>query len=199
MARDRGQADLVGIAAAAVAGRAGIGQHDIDVAVALLDEVEQAFERALGKDRIGTAKDKADVLLREQDPVAGCAESQVACQLALVGEVGGDAGSQAPHRKNRQSASRGRAGSRRREGIGATARRRALPAGEGGELDRRLLVEVGADEAPQPIGEARGARDGRPTHPHREVVHRLVDQIVLAPEIVAADLGLAAVDGRRRR
>ncbi len=195
MARERGQADLVGIGAAAVAGRAGVGQHDVDVAVALLDEVEKAVERALGKDRVGAAKDKADVLLREQDPVARRAKRQVARQLALAGEVGGDAGAQAADRKDRQSANRWPTGSRRREDIGASARRHALPAGKGRELDRRLFVEMGADELPQPISEARRARRGRPTHPHREIVHRFVDQVVFRPEIVAADLDLAAVDG----
>ena len=35
-----------------------------------------------------------------------------------------------------------------------------------------------------------------PCTQHREVVHRLVDEIILGPEIVAADQRVAAVDQR---
>ena len=80
-------------------------------------------------------------------------------------------------------------------GRGTGAGRHALAAGKARELHRRLLVEVGADELPQPIGEARRAGRRRAAHQHRQVVHRIVDEIVFGPEIVAADQRLAAVDG----
>ena len=193
--REGPQADVVVVGAAAVAGRAGVGQHDVDLAVALLDEVEQAIERALGKDRVGAADLEADILLRDADRVLRGAEDEIARQLALVGEVGGDAGAQPPHGEDRH-ATGGRArrdGQRERAGTGAG--RHALATGEARELHRRLLVEIGADELPQPVGEARGAGRGGAAHQHRQVVHRIVDEIVLGPQIVTADQRLATVDG----
>jgi hypothetical protein len=66
-----------------------------------------------------------------------------------------------------------------------------------GKLQERHVVGIAAaaDILPQPVDEADRAGRRRPLHAHREVVGRRVAEIVLRPQVMAADQRLAAVDG----
>src|SRR5213076_2971712 len=60
---------VVGISHAALALGARVGQYDVDVAAALAQEVDQPIDGAVGKQRVGPAQRKAQILQHDADLV----------------------------------------------------------------------------------------------------------------------------------
>ena len=152
------------------------------------------MERVLGKRRVGTAEREPDVFLRHADRVPRRPEHQVACQLALIGEVRGDAGTRA----GRPRASRSSPAPAPQEtGVamddGRNPRGDAPGTGEARKLHRGLPVQVGADEPPSRSAKRDALAAAGPRARNERSCTGLSTRYP-PPEIVAPDQHLAAVN-----
>ena len=121
------------------------------------------------------------------------AEYQVSRQIVLIGKVGSDSGGQARGGEDRHARGGARWLRRQPDRLKTASRNLAAAAIRIG-ADGAERVVVIADPAPQPVREAMGVEGSTALQLQGDVMHWLVDQVVLAPHIVAAHDGRAPVD-----
>src|SRR4051812_35473152 len=192
---DRLERDAIAVLELAAGPGPKVGQDNENIAAAGKHELRPGLESQFGiKSFRLPAYVEGNILLGYQDISAGGTEDQVAGDIVLVGEVVGNPGAEAAGGEHGDAGS-GICGPGWQLDCWQAAAPGSLGAAPVHECsDRFRAVVMVADESPDRVGVDMGVDGPAAAELHRNVVDRLVDQIVEAPQVVSADHGVLAID-----